>query len=49
MTIPTSTVTDLITSTGGVLAGLLPLIIIIFGIGIAFYIIKNIISMLPKG
>jgi len=36
-------------STGAMLTGANPIIIILFGIGIAFFVVKNIISFLPKG
>lgn len=49
MNIPTSIVTDITNSTGAVMGGIMPLIIIMFGITIAFYIIKNLITLIPKG
>jgi hypothetical protein len=49
MQVPTTIVTDIASSTASVFAGSLPLIIILFGVGITFYIIRNIVSLLPKG
>lgn len=49
MNIPTSIVNDLASSTGAVLNGSIPLILILFGIGIAFFVVKNIVALLPKG
>lgn len=48
MTIPTSIVEDLSSSTASVLDGSIPLILILFGIGIAFFIVKGLIGFLPK-
>jgi hypothetical protein len=49
MIIATSTVTDIASSTATIFRGSLPLIILLFGIGITFYIIRNLVSMIPKG
>lgn len=48
MNIPTTTISDIASSTQSVLTGSIPLILILFGIGIAFYIIRQIINILPK-
>jgi hypothetical protein len=48
MQIPANIVTDLSSTTAEVINGSLPLIIIILGIGIAFFVIRNIIGLLPK-
>lgn len=49
MLVSTSTVNDIASSTASVLAGSLPLIVILFGIGIAFFVLRNVSSLLPKG
>lgn len=49
MQIPTTIVTDIASSTATIFRGSLPLIIVLFGIGITFYIIRNLVSMIPKG
>jgi len=49
MVIPSTIVNDIASSTASIFAGSSPLIIILFGIGIAFYIIRNIIAIIPKG
>ena len=49
MNIPTNIITDIQNSTGAVMGGVMPLIVIMFGITIAFYIIKNLITLIPKG
>lgn len=49
MTIPSTIVIDIASTTSSVFAGTTPLIIILFGIGIAFFIIRNIIAIIPKG
>jgi len=49
MTIPISIVGDISSSTASVLDGSIPLILILFGIGIAFFIVKGLMSFLPKG
>jgi len=48
MTIPASIVSDISSTTASVLSGSIPLIIILFGIGIAFYVVRNLASFLPK-
>jgi len=48
MNIPTSIVNDISSSTGATMTGATPLIIILFGLGIAFFVVKNIIALLPK-
>lgn len=48
MTIPTEIINDISSSTASVLDGSIPLILILFGIGIAFYIVKGLMSFLPK-
>jgi len=48
MIVPSTIVTDLSSSTVSVFAGSLPLIIILFGIGISFFVIRNLISIIPK-
>lgn len=48
MTIPTQIVNDISSTTSQILDGSIPLILILFGIGIAFYVVKGIISFLPK-
>jgi len=49
MIVPTTIVNDLASSTASIFAGSLPLIVILFGIGIAFFIVRNLASFLPKG
>lgn len=49
MIVPTTIVSDIASSTAVIFSGSLPLIIILFGVGITFYIIRNIIAILPKG
>jgi len=49
MTIPATIVQDLSSTTASVINGSIPIIIILFGIGIAFYIVRNLASFLPKG
>jgi len=49
MVVPTSIVTDIASSTASVLSGSLPLIIILFGVGITFFVVKSLIVLLPKG
>jgi len=49
MQIPAQIVNDIASSTGAVLTGSIPLIVILFGLGIAFYVVKNIGLLLPKG
>lgn len=48
MTIPTTIVTDIASSTSSVLAGSIPLVLLLFGIGIAFFMAKMLIHLLPK-
>lgn len=48
MNVPNEVVNDLVSSTSAVFSGALPLIIILFGLGIAFYIVRQIVSFLPK-
>jgi len=47
MTIPDTIVSDLISSVGNVFDACQPLILLIFGIGITFYIAKGIQALLP--
>jgi hypothetical protein len=49
MQIPSTIVADISSTTASIINGSVPLIIILFGIGIAFYIIRNLVSFLPKG
>lgn len=48
MTIPDTIVNDLMTSTASILGGFAPVIIILLGIGIVFYLSKGILELLPK-
>jgi hypothetical protein len=48
MILATSTVNDLASSTSAVFSGSLPLILLLFGIGVAFYIMRNLIALIPK-
>jgi hypothetical protein len=48
MIIPSNIVVDISSTTSSVISGSLPLIIILFGIGIAFYIARSLITLLPK-
>lgn len=48
MTIPTEIVNDIMLSVADIFNACQPLILIIFGVGIVFYIAKNIQSLLPK-
>lgn len=49
MTIPSTIVSDIASSTSAIFGGSLPLIIILFGISIAFFIVRHLVSLLPKG
>jgi len=48
MTIPTTVVTDIITSVISILDGSTPLIVLLFGTGISFFIAQKVIKMFPK-
>ena len=48
MTIPVSIVGDISSSTAMVLDGSISLILTLFGIGIAFFIVKGLITFLPR-
>ena len=48
MTIPENIVSDLISSTSSVLNGFSNLIIILFSVGIVFYISRGLVNLLPK-
>jgi hypothetical protein len=49
MTIPDPIVSDIVSSIASILNGAMPLIVILFAIGIAFFLVRNLISLLPKG
>ena len=49
MTIPTEIVNDIMLSVASIFNACQPLILIIFGTGIVFFIAKNIQAILPKG
>jgi len=49
MQVPSSIVTDIASSTAAVSNGAMPLLVILFGLGVAFYIIRHLVSLLPKG
>lgn len=48
MTIPDTIVTDLMSSVVTTVNSVIPLIVIIFGVAICFYVAKMIVSILPK-
>jgi hypothetical protein len=48
MTVPDSIVSDLTASIASVLAGFLPIILMLFGIIIAFYFVRSIVKLFPK-
>lgn len=48
MVVPSSIVTDLASSTSLVLTGSKSIIIVLFAIGITFYIAKSVIEFFPK-
>jgi len=48
MTIPTSVVTDIASSTAALANGSTSLIIMLFGIGVAFYVGRNVREFFPK-
>jgi hypothetical protein len=49
MTIPSSIVSDIVSSTSGLMVSIQPLLLILLGIGIAFYVVKRLIVLFPKG
>ena len=49
MTIPSSIVSDIVSSTSGLMISAQPLLLILFGIGIAFYVIQKLVAIFPKG
>jgi len=48
MNVPAEIVSDISSSTAAVFSGSLPLILILFGIGIGMFVIRSLISLLPK-
>jgi len=48
MIVDNQIVSDLASSTASVFAGTLPLIILLFGLGIAIYVVRQLLSLLPK-
>jgi hypothetical protein len=48
MTIPTEIVSDLTTSVASIFSGCQAVIILALGIVVAFYIVRSIISLVPK-
>jgi hypothetical protein len=49
MTIPDSIVSDIVNSTSGLMLSIEPLLLILLGIGIAFYVLRRLIAFFPKG
>lgn len=48
MTVSTQVITDLMASVASVFEACKPLIILLFGVGIVFFIARNIQTLLPK-
>jgi hypothetical protein len=48
MNVPTQIVNDIASSTAAVFSGSLPLIIILFGLGISLYIVRTLVGLIPK-
>jgi len=48
MTIPDSIITDLMSSVASVFDACKPLILLIFGVGLVFFIARNIQALLPS-
>jgi hypothetical protein len=48
MTISTQVITDIMESVAGVFDACKPLILLLFGVGIVFFIARNIQTLLPK-
>jgi len=48
MTIPTDIITDLMTSTASVFDACKSLVLLIFGVGLVFFIARNIQTLLPS-
>jgi divalent metal cation (Fe/Co/Zn/Cd) transporter len=49
ITIPTASSTDLFASVGVFVGDLWPLLAVAMGVPLAFYIIKQVIALVPKG
>jgi len=49
ITIPTSTPTDLMAYAGGLLGDLWLIVVLAIGIPLAFYVIRRVIALVPKG
>jgi hypothetical protein len=45
MTIPNSIISDIISSTGNLMASVQPLLLVIFGIAVAFFLARNLLSL----
>lgn len=48
MIVPAQIVSDIASSTSAVFSGSLPLITILFGLGISFYIVRSLVGLIPK-
>lgn len=48
MTIPANIITDLEASTRDIFNGSAPLVLVLFGIVIGFYLVRNILGLIPK-